>query len=142
MSDVFSFLTTAFNSWPLAVALLAIIIAVFLVWFFKLRPEEKAKEEARDEANRKRETEFLTAMTRNDENAKNTIVMYEKALDNSTRAIENNTAALNLMSSEMKSLKSVSENHDEALERLGVQSQKVNENMVKVVTLLESKDLK
>lgn len=139
MSEIFSFLEYCFNNWPIYVTLLAIIVAVFLVWFFKIRPQEKAKEQERDEANRKRENEFLEAMTRNDENAKNTVIMYERALDNSTRAIENNSAALNMLSLEMKHLRATSEAHDESLEKVEFQTQKTNENMVKVITLLENK---
>ena len=140
MSELANVLEYIFTSWPFPTAILLVIICVTIYWLIKLRPQEKEKEEARAKDNLKREKEFLAAMTRNDENAKNTIVMYERALDNSTRAIENNTAALNMMSIEMKHLRDTSEAHDDSLEKVEVQTQKANETLVKVVTLLESKD--
>lgn len=140
MSEIFSILELCFTSWPLYVTLLVLIIGFFLYWYFKVRPKDKEREAAREEANRKRENEFLQAMTRSDENARNTVIMYEKALDNSTRAIENNSAALNMLSLEMKHLRDTSKAHDESLEKVERQTQKTNENMVRVITLLENRD--
>ena len=140
MSELATFLEYCFTSWPFPVAILAIIIAIFVLWLVKIRPQDKEREATRDANNSKREEEFLKAMARNDENAKNTIIMYERALDNSTRAIENNSAALNMLSLEMKHLRDTSAAHDDSLEKVQTQTQKTNETLVKVVTLLESKD--
>lgn len=140
MGEIFSFLEICFTSWPLSVAILVIIIAVFLIWFFKLRPQEKEEAAKREEINRKREDDFLQAMTECKENFRHTAVMYDRALENSTKALENSTEAMNIMSLEMKHLSSNVKDHDEQLEKVKNQTQRASENMVKIITLLENRD--
>ena len=144
MSELANTLEYFFTSWPFPTALLLLIIGLGIFWFTKIKPERDAKEQEREEnrakAERERGEQFVKVMTHCEETSKNTIVMYEKALDNSTKAIENNTAALKMMTFNLENLINTSKAHDEGLEKIEKQTQENIKTLVKIATLLESKD--
>ena len=144
LGAISNFLEFWFTSYPFPVSLLMIIIALFIFWLVKLKPEHDKKveerEEARKEAEQERTAEFVRVMTHCEETSRNTISMYERALDNSTKAIENNTAALNLMSVELQNLRDVSKAHDASLDKIREKQGQINDNVLKTLTLMESKD--
>ena len=139
-SSIVAFLEFCVTSFPLPLALLVLAIGFWVFWYFKIRPQDKAKEEARDEAYRKQGDEFLEAMTQCKENFQHTVSMYEKALDNSTKAIENNTAAMNMMSLEMKYLRKQTEGQEKYLDKIDAECKRGNENMAKALVMLRDRD--
>ena len=143
-SALANFLEFWFTSYPFPVSLLIVIIAIAIFWLVKLKPEHDKRvaerEEAREKVEQERTAEFVRVMTHCEETSKNTISMYERALDNSTKAIENNTAALNLMSVELQNLRDTSKSHDIALDKLREGQHKISENVVQVMALTKNKD--
>ena len=79
-----------FCTYPLSLILLAIIIVITTVWFFKYKPKEEAEK-------RKRDDEFLRAQERYEAFMETQTQLYQAALDNSTKAIENNTAVVKML---------------------------------------------
>jgi predicted RNase H-like nuclease (RuvC/YqgF family) len=139
MAEILTALGGLFTTFSFEIVVFIIIVGLFIYWFVRIRPEQQKKEAAKEANREKREKEFLEIMTRNDESSKNTIIMYERALDNSTRALENNTAALNMMSGELKSLRDESEDLKDKCKSFEGEIRKNTENIVKAVTLIESK---
>ena len=136
-AGIADFLEFCITSYPLPLSLLTLVIGFFVYWFFKVRPKEKEREEAREEANRKREAEFLQVITRSEENHRSTTALYEKALDNSTRAVENNTAALNIMVKEIERGREETARLDDTIEKLQEQERKTEDKVTEILALVK-----
>lgn len=114
-----------FCTYPLSLILLAVIIIVTGVWFFKYRPKELAER-------RKRDDEFLRAQQRYESLMTTQTQLYQAALDNSTKAIENNTAVVKILTERVGNLEDNQKNQTDAIKELQTEERRLVEKAIEL----------
>lgn len=122
-----------FCTYPLSLILLAIIIVVASVWFFKYRPKE-----IKDK--RKRDDQFLKAQTRYENLMTTTTQLYQAALDNSTKAIENNTAVVKILTERMNNIEDNQKDLTDIVKTLQSEDRKLVEKAIELNMLIQQRD--
>lgn len=114
-----------FCTYPLSLILLAVIIVVAGVWFFRYRPRELAER-------RKRDDEFLRAQQRYESLMTTQTQLYQKALDNSTKAIENNTEVVKILTERVNNLEDNQKTQTDAIKDLQIEARKLVEKAIEL----------
>lgn len=128
------------NSYPLPLLLLGIIIFCALYWYFKERPKRQKEALEKEERDRERDRYYTEILIKQEESSKTTLALYEKALENSTRAIENNTEVIRVFSERMKKLEEASEVEMKVLQDLQSEDRKLIEKAIELNILLRKKE--
>lgn len=143
LTSISEFLTFFCTSYPLPLALLLLIIGLFIFWYFKERPKQKKELEEREDkrmAEEVKRTELYTAaLTRSEENSRTLTNLYDTALANSTRAIENNTAVINVLSQKLSNLEDTQNMELKTLQDVQTEDRKLVEEAIELKTLIKTK---
>lgn len=143
LTSISEFLTFFCTSYPLPLALLLLIIGLFIFWYFKERPKQKKELEEREDmrmAEEVKRTELYTAaLTRSEENSRTLTNLYDTALANSTRAIENNTAVINVLSQKLSNLEDNQNMELKTLQDVQTEDRKLVEEAIELKTLIKTK---
>jgi len=132
MGEVTTFIQ-AFLGAPLQIVHILAVIGVLVYWFIKIRPAEKSKEEETRRQAEERALEqqkiaaeekvnFLKALEEYRGQNERISSLYDKALENSTRAIENNTET-------MKNQSTYIQLNTQALEALNASSRALSDDV-------------
>lgn len=123
-----------FCTYPLSLILLAIIIVIAVVWFFKYKPKEEAEK-------RKRDDEFLRAQERYEAFMGTQTQLYQAALDNSTKAIENNTAVVKMLTERINAVEANQRVTSDSLKDLETKEDRLIEKAVEINLMLKGRDM-
>lgn len=131
MTDFSQFIQD-FCTYPLSLILLAVIIIASCIWFFKFRPKEVAEK-------RKRDDDFIKAQERYENLMNTTTQLYQAALENSTKAIENNTAVVKILTERMNSIEDNQKIHTNVIKELQNEDRKLVEKAIELNMLVKKR---
>lgn len=122
-----------FCTYPLSLVLLAIIVVITVVWLFKYKPEIETER-------RKRDDEFLRAQERYESFMNTQTQLYQAALDNSTKAIENNTAVVKMLTERINAIEANQKATSDSLKVLETKEDRLIEKAVEINLMLKGRD--